>query len=158
MSTHFFIHFSVTFRGFQCSTYDLTLSCAQNQAIFVISAAYGLYGYNSTQDDITCKPPQYRLDCTESMESNFPTDWLVLKERCDGQTTCTFTAQYGVMSTCGEGLSADYTDVEYQCLPGKIKISFIILYFCVVAVQICDLHDYSMFWKVRAVGRQWRFR
>ena len=100
------------FSVFQCSAFDLTLSCPGNQTIFVTDAHYGQYGYTSTQDDLTCKPPNPRRDCIETLEKNSPVAWDVLKDLCDGESTCTFTAQFGAMSTCGKP-TADYTVVFY---------------------------------------------
>ena len=102
----------------------MTLECPTGQSIFVVEAHYGQYGYTSTQDDLTCKPPNPQYDCVERMEENRPTDWMIMKELCDGETSCTFFAQIGLMSTCGESIDAEFTDVVYQCLPGKYLYKF----------------------------------
>ena len=110
---------SVTYSAFQCSFYDMTLSCPTDQSIQVVRANYGHYEYTSTQDDLICKPPEPVADCMESMESNFPADWLILTELCNGRNNCTFPAQIVGMTSCGEEVAtADYTQVWFECMPG----------------------------------------
>ena len=116
-TVHHFV--SVTYSAFQCAASEVILQCPNDQTILVVEAHYGQYGYTSTQDDLTCKPPHPEDDCVEQMEENAPGDWFILKELCDGQPSCTFVAQVGLMSTCGESIEAEFTDVVYQCLPGK---------------------------------------
>ena len=108
----------MTYRAFQCSAFAMNIACPEDQTILITEANYGQYGYTSTQDDLACKPPHPQEDCTEGMEGNFPAEWVVLKELCDGENSCSFTAQFAVMTTCGEPSSSDYIDVVYQCLPG----------------------------------------
>ena len=115
----FYYDASVTYSAFQCSAYDVTMQCPTGQTIFVVEAYYGQYGYTSTQDDLTCKPTNPQYDCVERMEENAPGDWLIMKEFCDDKSSCIFVAQDGLMSTCGESIDAEFTDVIYQCLPGK---------------------------------------
>ena len=107
---------------FQCSAIDLTLTCPGNQTIFVTDAHYGQYGYMSTQDDLMCKPPSPLQDCIERLVESSPVAWDILKDLCDGETTCTFNAQFGSMTTCGETLIADYTVVFFECQPGLFTI------------------------------------
>ena len=111
---------AVTFSRFQCSASQVNLTCPDNQLIFITDAHYGQYGYTSTQDDLTCKPPSPLRDCIEKMEESSPVAWDILKDLCDGETTCTFNAQFGSMTTCGETLIADYTVVFFECQPGLL--------------------------------------
>ena len=114
-----FIFVLVTYSAFHCAASAVTLQCPTGQTILVVEAHYGQYGYTSTQDDLKCKPPNPQYDCVERMEENAPGDWLIMKELCDGETSCTFVAQVGLMSTCVETIEAEFTDVLYQCLPGE---------------------------------------
>ena len=57
-------------------------------------------------------------DCTEGMEDATPAEWLILKQVCDEQNSCTFVVQFAVMTSCAEPLSSDYLVTYFQCLPG----------------------------------------
>ena len=111
---------AVTFSRFQCSASQVNLTCPDNQLIFITDAHYGQFGYTSTQDDLTCKPPNPQYDCVEGMEENAPADWLLLKTLCDERSSCSFVTPIGVMTSCGESASSDYAVVFFQCLPGWV--------------------------------------
>ena len=135
-----------TYGRFQCSFNQLVLTCPENQTILLESAYFGLYGYTSTQEDLTCKPPHYTSDCTEPMFTNSPGDWLILQELCNGENSCSYTTQAGLMTSCGEVVGADYTDVRYQCLSGMIESVYIHLGVCScypneIGVIVLGLHE-----------------
>ena len=140
---------SVTFRAFQCSSFELSLSCPTGQTIEVLEAFYGHYEYTSTQADLTCKPSHAGVDCTESIETFFPADWFVLTELCNGETECSFTAQAGFMTTCSsDTVTADYTHVLYQCLPGKENVRFVFRPNTLQITLICRTRTVVKFLKI----------
>ena len=96
----------------------MSLSCAAPSTILITDARYGQYGYVSSQEDLTCFPPNPNIDCVESMETSVPGDWLLLQSLCDGQQECSFLTKYGLMTSCGETQISQYAVVYYQCLPG----------------------------------------
>ena len=134
------IPFTVTFGGFQCTFSNITLSCPNDQTISMESAIYGLYGYTSTQNDLTCKPPHYNADCTEEMSQNSPGDWYLVQELCNGRNTCTFPARAGPVTSCGNVAGSEYTSVVYQCMQGMLCYCFLLAVYMYWPVNTSCIH------------------
>ena len=61
--------------SFGCVDDVITLSCANNKSINVMTATYGTY--NDVCDTSCCAPNP--LDCTEVVSENNQADWIALK-------------------------------------------------------------------------------
>ena len=102
-----------------CYEDTMSLSCSSNRTIFITSAHYGQFLETCSHSGIECCPPNPMDDCSESVESGSPQDWIALKALCDNQTSCEFINQGGYVGSCPDTSRVDYMTVNYQCLPGE---------------------------------------
>ena len=48
-----------------------------------------------------------------------PIDWGALTDLCDGEVSCTFQIQGGLLENCVDPYLSDFMQVFYACLPGE---------------------------------------
>ena len=53
------------------------------------------------------------------MLTNYPENWILLKYRCDNQTSCGYVYEGVVINDCEPGYVADYMEIFYNCIPGN---------------------------------------
>ena len=93
----------------------VTMACPDGRTILTTSAVYGVFDSPNSECSGCCAPnPQY--DCTELVEENSPSDWLIIQALCDGQELCQFEAPGTALGDCSSQLS-DYMQLFYDCLP-----------------------------------------
>ena len=102
--------------SFGCNLAYVNLTCPDDKYINVTSASYGQYV--TTCAEGTCCTPK-PTDCLESLETNHPIDWAVLKEVCDGQVECEFINQGTSLQSCVDPYFSDFLHVYYVCEPGQ---------------------------------------
>ena len=99
-----------------CNLDYINMTCSDNKTINVTSAYYGQY-VTACADEECCIPKP--TDCTESMAENHQVDWLILKELCDGENSCSVQTTGGLVQSCVDPYFSEFTEVYYTCLPGK---------------------------------------
>ena len=111
------VSFSLTdqFSAYGCLNDDVTLSCGDNRAIYVVSAVYGQWAHSCSDG---CCPPHPVTDCRQDVEETRESDWLALKVTCDNKTTCDYQYLGVAINDCQVDYIADYMRVFYTCLPG----------------------------------------
>lgn len=65
----------------------------------------------------SCCAPNPAFDCTVDIESSRPGDWLLLKDTCDNQGSCSVPNLGGLLTECGTDVNSDYLQVFFECLP-----------------------------------------
>ena len=106
--------------SFGCEADEIMLSCADGKTIFINDADYGK-NYVSCADDTCCPPNPY--DCAQTMADNNLNEWLLLKQSCDNQTSCSYLFQGSTFTddVCTPVDSVAYLDIFYTCSPGESK-------------------------------------
>ena len=95
----------------------MELECAPTEYIFVLEAVHAAYDVTCPAE--TCCEPDQVNDCTESISSNDPDTWRLIRADCNYKSSCLFQYQGNELLPCGVAL-ADYMLMTYTCSPGKI--------------------------------------
>ena len=94
---------------------NITLSCADDRTILVVTAVYGRYLHACAD---TCCPPHPVDDCQQDVEATREADWIALKVTCDNKTSCGYQYLGAAINDCEQDYVADYMRIFYTCLPG----------------------------------------
>ena len=111
---------SDTYTVYGCIFDVMELECAPTEYIFVLEAVHAAYDVTCPAE--TCCEPDQVNDCTESISSNDPDTWRLIRADCNYKSSCLFQYQGNELLPCGVAL-ADYMMISYTCTTGKFSYS-----------------------------------
>ena len=94
----------------------MELQCDAGEKLFVLDAVYG--AYDSFCDPDTCCEPDQTYDCTESIVTEDPETWNLVRIDCNYKESCLFQYQGSALVACGVAI-ADYMKMTYSCSSGQ---------------------------------------